>query len=103
MTRYEEPTREQLRALLDTERKRFQELDKQKKAAWLNNDLLVYMRVKMQWQDCADEIDHLHRKLYPLFPYSGTCYQCGAATLPVAGMSPVSHDQCVACKEITSR
>lgn len=93
------PEREDLKNQLKAERKRFDELDKQKNELWIANTLQGFQRVKRQWQDSAEQINHLHRMLYPNFPYSGTCPNCGSDTLPVLGTNPVSLDQCVACKQ----
>lgn len=83
--------------MLEIERANFKLLDAAKKKAWCANDLKEYEQVKIKWQDCCDEIDHLCRKLYPNFPYSGTCYNCGAGTLPIAEIDSVSMDRCIVC------
>jgi hypothetical protein len=98
-------TDSELREQLKAEIARFKELDKQKNAAWesLAADNIVSLQewelLKAQWKDSAEEIKHLHRKLYPNFP-SGTCGNCGSVTTPILG-SGRNHYGCVACGEET--
>lgn len=93
----------ELRELLKAEIARFKELDAQKKALWegeieTDNAIQEYEQVKRAWQDSAEEIKHLHRKLYPYFPRGGTCGNCGCDMLPVFG-SQKGMSQCIACGE----
>jgi formamidopyrimidine-DNA glycosylase len=91
----------ELREQLKAEQARFKELDEKKKT--LLSDAIVqgggniqeYEAVKAQWQDSAEEIKHLHRKLYPNFPRH-SCPNCGCDCTPILG-SGRSHYGCIAC------
>lgn len=96
------PEREDLKNQLKAERLKIVEYGQEKDKYWLANNLQEYRRVKRLWQDCAEQINHLHRLLYPYFPYSATCPECGSDMLPVSG-SPFRMNSCVACGQMTTR
>lgn len=99
----------ELKELLKAELASFKELDAQKKAMWESDELLkggdaiqAFQLIKAKWQDSADEIKHLHRRLYPNFPRGHACSNCGCDTLPVAG-SNAKLDSCIACGQYSDR
>jgi hypothetical protein len=106
--RTHQQTDRELKDLLKAEQTRFKELDTLKKAMWegLAADnaasLQEWELLKAQWQDSADEIKYLHRKLHPYFPRGHACPNCGCDTMPVSGSNAVL-DSCVACGTITDR
>lgn len=90
----------ELRQLLKAEQARFKELDDKKRtllsdAVVQGGNIQEYELVKAQWEDSAQEITHLYKKLHPHFP-TGTCYNCGSVTALVLG-SGRKHFACVAC------
>lgn len=97
----------ELREQLKAEQARFKELDAQKEAMWKSFDetevglgnftakFQEFTTLKAQWQDSADEIKHLHRKLYPNFPRHA-CPNCGCDCTPILGLGR-SHYGCIAC------
>lgn len=103
-----ETTDSELKELLKAELASFKELDAQKKAMWegLVADSPVSLQewelLKAQWQDSADEIKHLHRKLYPNFPRGIACPNCGCDTMPISG-SNAKIDCCIACGDYVDR
>jgi hypothetical protein len=106
MTRINKLSDNELKQLLDTELERFRELDNQKQDAWRNVPETMTIQewelLKQKWQDSADEIKHLHRKLYPYFPRSGVCSNCGCDMLPMAGgRDPM--EKCIACGQHSDR
>ena len=113
--RTHQQTDSELKDLLKAELARFQELNEQKESAWnalgetkiyshgqFEAEFEAFQLIKAQWQDSADEIKHLHRKLYPNFPRGHACPNCGCDTMSVSGSNAVL-DGCVACGTITDR
>lgn len=97
---------QELKDLLKEELARFKELDAQKKAMWESFEAVTSLQewelLKAKWQDSADEIKHLHRKLYPNFPRGIQCPNCGCDTMPISG-SNAKIDCCVACGDYVDR
>lgn len=102
MMRKAETTDSELKELLQAELVSFKELDTLKKAMreGLAADNPVSLQewelLKAQWQDSADEIKHLHRKLHPYYPQRGACSICGCDTLPALGSNTLMS-VCIAC------
>jgi hypothetical protein len=89
----------EIKEQLKAEQARFKELDAQKQAAWQKVFETITIEewelIKRQWQDSAEEIKHLHRKLYPNFPRH-SCPNCGCDCTPILG-SGRNHYGCIAC------
>lgn len=94
--RLSEPDKQELFEQFKEEKERFKVLDKQKLEAWRENDLRRHEDITIQWQDSSDEVNFLHRKLYPYFPRSGTCVYCGCDMMPVGG-TPQPSTACICC------
>jgi hypothetical protein len=95
----------ELREHLKTELARFKELDSQKVALYTGLDtgsIQEYEIIKARWKDCAEEIKHIHRKLYPHFPRGHECPNCGCDTMPVIGTNPTLFYGCIACGDHVS-
>lgn len=86
------------------EKQRFADLDRQKTNLWLAaNDIPKYQRTKILWQDSAKHINKLHRQLYPYFPRTGTCHNCGCDMMSVLGSNPTMTDKCICCNQEVMR
>jgi hypothetical protein len=102
MMRISKPNREQLKSRLEAERDKFQKYDEEKKSLISANiDIKRYEEVKALRKDCVDEINHLHKQMYPNFPHFGSCWYCGGVLTPALGKNRGLDGSCVVCERLT--
>ena len=102
MARISKPTYEQLKAQLEAERKKFQQYDDEKQSLIKANiDIKRHEEVKLLRQSSVDEINHLHKEMYPNFPHFGSCWYCGGVLTPALGSNQGLDGSCVVCDRLT--
>lgn len=102
MTRFSNLDREQLKSRLESEREKFKQYDKEKQLLLKANvDIKRYEEVKALHKSSVDEINYLHKRMYPNFPHFGSCWYCGGILVPALGRNQGLDGCCVVCEKLT--